>query len=108
MENQEMEKLLEQVKAKAWVDSGFRRVLIAEPKKAIEALIGGELPENVKINILEEQPGAINLVLPAKIEEEELSDDQLDSVAGGFCKWPSCKVTCVDVDPRCFEFSCKG
>ena len=49
---------------------------------------GQELPEGVEIEVLESTPKKLYLVLPLKVESEEmpsdeLSNEQLDAVAGG-------------------------
>lgn len=101
MAQDSIQKLVDQARAKAWVDKGFRKALIADPKKAIEELFGITLPEKLKFNILEEKPDSITIVIPAQLNDGELSDDQLDAVAGGW----GCFCDCVDVD--CFAVGCK-
>lgn len=96
-----IQKLVDQARAKAWVDKGFRKALIADPKKAIEGLFGITLPEKLNFNILEEKSDSITIVLPAQLNDAELSDDQLDAVAGGW----GCFCDCVTAD--CFGLSCK-
>jgi len=96
-----IQKLIDQVRAKAWVDKGFRKVLIANPKKAIEELFNITLPEKLSINIMEEKPDSVTIILPAQLNEAELSDDQLDAVAGGW----GCLCDCFNAD--CFDVGCK-
>jgi hypothetical protein len=68
-------------------DDGFRRRLIEDPKGAVEEELGTRLPEEVRIVTVEESADTIYLVLPgtptAGREGGELSDQQLESVAGG-------------------------
>jgi len=97
-----IQKLVDQVRAKAWVDKGFRNALTADPKKAIEELFNITLPEKLNFSVLEEKPDSITIVLPAQLNDGELSDDQLDSVAGG--GW-GCFCDCVTAD--CFSLGCK-
>lgn len=96
-----IQKLVDQAKAKAWVDKGFRKALIADPKKTIEDLFKITLPENLKFNVQEEKPDTVTINLPAQASDGELSDDQLDAVAGGW----GCFCDCFSTD--CFSISCK-
>jgi hypothetical protein len=74
--------------SKAMADEGFKRELISNPKAVIAREIGQEWPEGVEIEVLESTPTKLYLVLPLKMESEEipteeLSDKQLEAVAGG-------------------------
>ena len=60
---------------------------IEDPKGAVEQELGSRLPEGVRIVTVEETADSIYLVLPstsmAGAEGVELSDQELESVAGG-------------------------
>ena len=69
-------------------DEAFRRRLIEDPKAAVEQELGTRLPEGVRVQAVEETQDTIYLVLPsstpiAGAEGAELSDRELESVAGG-------------------------
>ena len=68
-------------------DDAFRQQLLEDPKAAVEQELGTRLPEGVRVVTLEETADTIYLVLPstsmAGREGGELSDQQLESVAGG-------------------------
>ena len=68
-------------------DEAFRQKLIEDPKGAVEQEIGTQLPEEVRVVTVEETQDTIYLVLPgapmAGGEGGELSDRDLESVAGG-------------------------
>ena len=68
-------------------DEAFRQRLIEDPKAAVEQELGARLPEEVRVVTVEETADTIYLVLPATPmagrEGVELSDQQLESVAGG-------------------------
>jgi hypothetical protein len=67
-------------------DEEFRQRLLAEPRAAIEQELGGRLPESVEVRVVEESADTIYLVLPSASvvgEGGELSDEALESVAGG-------------------------
>ena len=59
----------------AQADSAFRSELLADPKAAIEGLIGKEIPGAINIQVHEESATSFHLVLPpsGKLTEEELS-----------------------------------
>src|SRR3954451_3077452 len=68
-------------------DNAFRQRLIEDPKGTVEQELGARLPEEVKVVAVEETADTIYLVLPATPmaggEGVELSDRELESVAGG-------------------------
>ena len=77
-------------------DEAFRESLLADPKGAVERELGKSLPEEVEVVALEETPGTVYLVLPPSAvtlrEGEELSERDLDAVAGG---WQESEVPIV-------------
>jgi hypothetical protein len=88
-------------------DESFRQRLIEDPKGAVEQELGAQLPEEVRVVAVEESAETIYLVLPstpmAGAEGGELSDQQLEAVAGGGT-WesggtcfggPTCEVRCL-------------
>ena len=82
-DRQEMERRLIE---KSVEDEAFRQRLIEDPKAAVEQELGSRLPEGVRVVTVEETQDTIYLVLPstpmASGEGGELSDQQLESVAG--------------------------
>jgi len=68
-------------------DESFRRRLIEDPKAAVEQELGTRLPEDVRVVTVEESAETVYLVLPSTPmkgrEGVELSDQELESVAGG-------------------------
>ena len=69
-------------------DDAFRQQLLADPKAAVEQELGTRLPEEVRVVAVEETADTICLVLPFVStdaqEEGELSDRDLEAVAGGW------------------------
>ena len=69
---------------KCWKEPGFRKQVLADPKGAFEKHLGRQLPADLKIVIHEDNTNTINLALPpAPANVQELSDDELERVAGG-------------------------
>ena len=66
---------------KAAGDEAFRAQLTQDPRAAIAAL-GVQIPAELEIQVFQETADRLCLVLPA-VAETELSDDDLEGVAGG-------------------------
>lgn len=94
--NGELEYLDEQLKArlgiesvliaKAWTDENFKQELISDPKGVIARELSTDIPEGVEVQVMEETPTTYYLSLPMKPSvsaEGELSDEELEAVAGG-------------------------
>ncbi|BAF60467.1 biopolymer transport protein [Pelotomaculum thermopropionicum SI] len=72
----------EQIIKKAQSDKEFKQDLVNNPKEALGKL-GVRIPEEVEVKVVEESPRVFYLVLP--VNPDELTDSQLDGVAGGIC-----------------------
>lgn len=70
---------------KAMKDPAFRQRLLKDPKAAIEQELGIHFPQGVKIQVHENSPNVVHLVLPgAEVKTEQgLTEKELASVAGG-------------------------
>jgi hypothetical protein len=68
-------------------EEDFRQKLLDDPKGTLEQELGTRLPEAVRVMAVEETQDTIYLVLPFSSpvggEGGELSDEALESVAGG-------------------------
>ncbi len=70
------------IKKKASEDEDFRKLCLDHPNEAIKQVSGMEVLEGVKINIIENEPGADHtIILPP--ESGALKAEELDQVAGG-------------------------
>jgi hypothetical protein len=84
-------------------DDAFRQRLLEDPKGAVEEL-GTQLPEDVRVVAVEETAETIYLVLPSASslgeEGDELSDRELEAVAGGWDA-QTAGLTCTVQQTRC-------
>ena len=98
----EMERKLAQ---RCLEDEAFRQQLLEDPKAVVEQELGAQLPSGMMVRAVEETADTVYLVLPpasgAGAQGGELSDSDLESVAGG--GWENASnSTCG------FEYSCGG
>jgi len=62
--------ITEQIIKKAWMDAAFRSQLLRDPKSAIEEVFGVNIPAGIRINVVEETPDTVYLVLPVNPAEK--------------------------------------
>jgi hypothetical protein len=102
--------LEEQLIARAIKDDSYRQELISDPRAAVEQQLGYALSPQVQIQVIEHDPETVYLLLPKKEETSaELSDEQLDSVAGGVlgqvvgatCRGSGCGSTAITLIANC-------
>jgi len=97
--NQELELFEEELKsrfgiesaiiAKAWSDDNFKQELLNDPKTAIAENFQMQIPDSIEVQVLEELPNTYYFSIPVKPSvsaEGELSDEELEAVAGGWIK----------------------
>ena len=69
---------------RAWKNPEFRQQFISDPKAMIEKYTGQKLPEAFKIVVHEEDANTMHVTIPIAPQQlSELSDDDLERVAGG-------------------------
>jgi hypothetical protein len=69
---------------KCWKDPEFKKQILADPKGMLERHVGKKLPADLKVFIHEENAEALHFSLPpVPTNMTELSDQDLDKVAGG-------------------------
>jgi hypothetical protein len=92
----EVENAFVELKKKATTDEDFRKLILTDPKSAIKQVTGKDVPEGFKIKVIESDPAYhMTFVLPRMLSTD-LSDEELDRVAGGLCGRDTC-VTAVDI-----------
>jgi hypothetical protein len=86
------QKLYSEIVQKAWDDAEFKKELLANPLEAIEKHTGKKinLPEGKTLIVRDQTDDAtVYINIPSKVEiDAELSDEQLEAVAGGAAIWP--------------------
>ena len=72
-------------------DEEFRQRLLDDSKGTLEQELGDRLAESTEVRVVEESADTIYLVLPSTSvvggEGGELSDQELEAVAGGLTSW---------------------
>ena len=70
---------------KLWKDAKFKKEFLKDPKKYLAEAYGTKLPDDIKIEVVEETKGKHYFVLPVNPADygNDLSDAQLEEVAGG-------------------------
>lgn len=75
--------LQNEIVKKVMSNQDFRSEIMKDPKAAISKAFNITIPQNMKINIIEEDADIVSLVIPKM--SSELSDSELDNVSGGGC-----------------------
>lgn len=79
-------KAIQTVINKAWEDDNFRQQLVSNPKAAIASATGEKVPNSLEMVVSDQtDTNTIYINIPPKpdFDNMELSDEQLEQVAGG-------------------------
>jgi hypothetical protein len=69
---------------KCWKDPGFKKRVLSDPTGMLEQHTGQKLPAGLKIVVHEEDASTLHFTIPLPpTKMSELSDAQLENVAGG-------------------------
>ena len=98
MNQEEQGKKMGQLIAKCWADEGFKQKLLADPMATLKAE-GVALPAGLTVKAVENRDSLFHLVIPAK--PTDLSDEDLDKVAGGGPAWKWCVWLCLGDECGC-------
>jgi hypothetical protein len=72
-----------QLVARAWQDEAFKQCLLRDPKGAVEEELGVDLPDALSLRFVAEDEINQYVILPPELAGMELTDEQLEQVAGG-------------------------
>ncbi len=70
------------ISEKAANDAVYREALLNDPRSLLAKHLGRELPEWLRVQVVEERADTIYLIAP-HVPSEELADEDLEMVAGG-------------------------
>lgn len=83
MTNEQVFEIGSKVLQRASTDPEFRALALADGTTAVEQVIDRPLPDGVKIRFVENNGATFTLGLPPLRSSDELSDRELETVAGG-------------------------
>lgn len=94
---QERQRIEAQVLERAAKDPQFRTQLQQDPRGTISRDFGVQVPQDITVEVLDETPSKVYLVLPAAPAQrgQELSGQDLQAVAGGWSGVSDCSPTCA-------------
>ena len=81
---QEINNAYNKIMDKTAKDPEFRKLALENPKKAFYELSGKKVPDNINIRFIENEPGIDQTFVLSNMIKEELSDDELDKISGGW------------------------
>lgn len=91
---QERSDLESMVRQRAQREPEFRARLVESPRATLEEALEMELGE-VRVRVVEEQPGEVVFVLPPPATvSADLTDAELAGVAGGGSGWQNVRTSC--------------
>lgn len=80
---EEAQKNFGKIVAKAWSDDGFKAKLMSDPKAVLKDN-GVDVPDSIDVKVVENTDKVVHFTLPPKpTKGDELSDAELENVAGG-------------------------
>lgn len=71
--------------ARGWGDADFHAELMADPTAVLKAN-GVHVPDGKRVVVVEDDDTVLHITIPQR--PSELTDEELDSVAGGYLSFP--------------------
>ncbi|MCB0322488.1 MAG: hypothetical protein KDD69_02910 [Bdellovibrionales bacterium] len=84
--DEDIKKAVDAICDRASTDASFHALAIKDPAKAVETVTNKQVPAGYTIRFVSNENAYLTVVLPDTRPEGELSDSDLESVAGGRCK----------------------
>jgi hypothetical protein len=91
----EAQKTANEVLKRAASDNEFRKLLLSDPKAAVAKVDPTPLPPGFKIKAFDNNHANATVVLPDMVTDGELSDAELEQVAGGGGSANRCGGSCA-------------
>lgn len=89
-------KALEKVVARAEKESSYRELCLKDPRQALQEYLPAELPQDFKVDFIDGRGADMTVVLPPFAEQsDELTNEDLEQVAGGIACLLSCGTSCI-------------
>ncbi len=82
----EITEVVKKISARAAEDAKFHALALQNPAAAIQEISGKAVPAGIKIKFCALEGADFAFVLPDPQVDGELSDSELESVAGGLCR----------------------
>jgi len=89
MDKEQYQKAYAKIIAKAWADDGFKQRLLCDPAPVLKEN-GIEAHEGVEFKVLESTSNLIHLVLPARPDPSEVSEEDLENRAAAIAVLTCC------------------
>lgn len=112
METNENQKLYAEVVTKAWNDENFKKEFVKNPMSVLEKLKGKRItiPEGKTLEVIDRTDSSkiyIEIPTPVQLEDVELTEEELEKVAGGafdvYSDFPDCDGGCFPDDIIIFK-----
>jgi hypothetical protein len=87
----EADRAVQKVMTRAATDMEFRKRVLADPAAAVKEVAGKDLPAGFTVKVIENEPGVDQTFVLPDFQTEDLTDADLEAVAGG-CGKDSCSI----------------
>lgn len=92
---QEIKDVLDEINKKACTEKDFRKLVLNDPAEAIKQVSGKEVPAGLKIKVIENESGIDHTHVLPDFVSDEISNDELENVAGGHSRGVGTRGPCI-------------